>query len=97
MEVLFAFLNWTSSFSHVDEESGSKMDIHNLATVMTPNILYPNAKNSTVDESFLAIEAVNCLITYNDTMCEVCSLRSRTLSSYTHGFWTDTRRSTVGP
>lgn len=71
MEVLFAFLNWASSFSHVDEESGSKMDIHNLATVMTPNILYPNAKNSTVDESFLAIEAVNALITYNDTLSEV--------------------------
>lgn len=71
MEVLFAFLNWTSSFSHVDEESGSKMDIHNLATVMAPNILYPNAKNGTVDESFLAIEAINALITYNDTMCEI--------------------------
>ncbi|KAJ5091097.1 hypothetical protein NUU61_005967 [Penicillium alfredii] len=71
MEVLFAFLNWTSSFSHVDEDTGSKMDIHNLATVMTPNILYPNAKNSTVDESFLAIEAVNALIAYNDTMCEI--------------------------
>jgi hypothetical protein len=71
MEVLFAFLNWTSSFSHVDEDTGSKMDIHNLATVITPNILYPNTKNSTVDESFLAIEAVNALITYNDTMCEV--------------------------
>ncbi|KAJ5217980.1 uncharacterized protein N7498_000079 [Penicillium cinerascens] len=71
MEVLFTFLNWTSSFSHVDEESGSKMDIHNLATVMTPNILYPNTKNSTVDESFMAIEAVNALITYNDTMCEI--------------------------
>lgn len=71
MEVLFAFLNWTSSFSHVDEDTGSKMDIHNLATVMTPNILYPNTKNSTVDESFLAIEAVNALITYNDAMCEV--------------------------
>lgn len=73
LEILFAFLNWTSSFSHVDEESGSKMDIHNLATVMTPNILYPNAKNSTVEESFLSIEAVNALITYNDTMCEVSS------------------------
>jgi hypothetical protein len=71
MEVLFTFLNWTSSFSHIDEESGSKMDIHNLATVMTPNILYPNTKNGTVDESFLAIEAVNALITYNDTMCEI--------------------------
>ncbi|KAL5338910.1 hypothetical protein BJX70DRAFT_398291 [Aspergillus crustosus] len=71
MEVLFAFLNWTSSFSHVDEETGSKMDIHNLATVMTPNILYPNTKTSAVDESFLAIEAVNALIAYNDTMCEI--------------------------
>jgi RhoGAP domain len=69
MEVLFAFLNWTSSFSHVDEDSGSKMDIHNLATVMTPNVLY--SRNSAVEESFLAIEAVNTLITYNDTMCEV--------------------------
>lgn len=71
MEVLFSFLNWTSSFSHIDEDTGSKMDIHNLATVITPNILYPNAKNSTVDESFMAIEAVNALITYNDNMCEV--------------------------
>lgn len=79
MEVLFSFLNWTSSFSHVDEDSGSKMDIHNLATVITPNILYPNAKTSTVDESFLAIEAVNALITYNDNMCEVSSPPSSSL------------------
>ncbi|KAJ6172753.1 hypothetical protein N7470_001820 [Penicillium chermesinum] len=71
MEVLFSFLNWTSSFAHIDEDTGSKMDIHNLATVITPNILYPNTKSSTVDESFLAIEAVNSLITYNDNMCEI--------------------------
>ena len=71
MEVLFSFLNWASSFSHVDEESGSKMDIHNLATVITPNILYANAKNVAMDESFLAIEAVHSLIEYNEAMCEV--------------------------
>ena len=71
MEVLFSFLNWTSSFSQVDEESGSKMDIHNLATVVTPNILYSNSKVAGVDDSFLAIEAVTTLIEYNDTMCEV--------------------------
>lgn len=71
MEILFSFLNWTSSFSHVDEESGSKMDVHNLATVMTPNILYSNSKNPGMDDSFLAIEAVTSLIEYNDTMCEV--------------------------
>jgi len=76
MEVLFSFLHWVSSFSHVDEESGSKMDIHNLATVITPNILYlkqdkPSVNDSSVNDSFLAIEAVHSLIYNNEAMCEV--------------------------
>lgn len=71
LEILFSFLNWASSFSQVDEETGSKMDTHNLATVITPNILYSNSKNIGMDESFLAIEAVHSLIDYNDQMCEV--------------------------
>lgn len=71
MEVLFAFLNWTASFSHVDEESGSKMDIHNLATVMAPNVLYTNNKVPGMDESFLAIESVAQLIANNDLFAEV--------------------------
>ncbi|KAK9475371.1 uncharacterized protein V1510DRAFT_358627 [Dipodascopsis tothii] len=45
VEVILHFLNWVASFSHVDEESGSKMDIHNLATVITPNILYSNSSH----------------------------------------------------
>ncbi|QIW96957.1 hypothetical protein AMS68_002475 [Peltaster fructicola] len=71
MEVLFTFMNWVSSFSHVDEESGSKMDIHNLATVITPNILHKGKDDNPVDESFLAIEAVHSLIECNEEMCEV--------------------------
>ncbi|KAK2743521.1 hypothetical protein FQN57_004818 [Myotisia sp. PD_48] len=72
MEVLFSFLNWVSSFSHVDDETGSKMDIHNLATVLTPGILYTDStKIVGVDDSFLAIEAVTTLIEHNDEMCEV--------------------------
>jgi hypothetical protein len=71
MEVLFAFLKWAASFSHVDEESGSKMDVHNLSTVMAPNILYSNIKQPPVDDSFLAIEAVNLLIESNETFCQV--------------------------
>nr|POF12942.1 rho-type gtpase-activating protein 1 [Quercus suber] len=58
MEVLFTFMNWVSSFSHVDEESGSKMDIHNLATVITPNILHRGKDVVPVDDSFMGIEAV---------------------------------------
>jgi len=74
MEILFSFLNWVASFSHIDEESGSKMDIHNLATVITPNILYPknkDGKDGGEDTYFLAIEAINTLIEYNEQMCEV--------------------------
>ena len=73
MEVLFAFLKWVSSFAHIDEESGSKMDSHNLATVMAPNILYTNAKSPTVDDSFLAIEAINQLIKSNEIFSQVWS------------------------
>ena len=72
LEILFSFLVWASSFSQVDEESGSKMDTHNLATVITPNILKDKSTIVGMDEnSFLAIEAVNSLIEYNDQMCEV--------------------------
>lgn len=71
MEILFSFLNWTASFSHIDEESGSKMDIHNLSTVITPNILYSKNKEFGMDDSFLAIEAVHTMIEYNERMSEV--------------------------
>ena len=70
MEVLFCFLQWVASFSAVDEDIGSKMDIHNLATVMSPNLLH-NGKTEVTEGSFLAIEAVNSLITYNEYMAEV--------------------------
>lgn len=74
MEVLFNFLQWVSSFSHVDEESGSKMDIHNLATVITPNILHLGKREVPLDDNLLAIEAVHTLIEFNEYMCEVSSL-----------------------
>ena len=51
------------------------MDTHNLATVITPNILKERTEKAGMDESsFLAIEAVNLLIDYNDQMCEVSML-----------------------
>jgi hypothetical protein len=72
LEVLFHFLNWAASFAEVDAESGSKMDSHNIATVMAPNILYPDPKvPGLVDESFISIEAVHMLLENNDQLCEV--------------------------
>lgn len=74
MEILFNFLNWASSFHTVDEETGSKMDIHNLATVIAPNLLYSSQKSPDMDSSFLAIEAVHSMIECNDSMCEVSAI-----------------------
>lgn len=52
------------------------MDTHNLATVIAPNILKerPTATVGMDDSSFLAIEAVNYIIEFNDQMCEVSDL-----------------------
>lgn len=70
LEILCCFFNWVASFHQVDEDTGSKMDTHNLATVIAPNILFTNAKTP-VDDNFLAIEVVHSLIECNEQMCEV--------------------------
>ena len=50
----------SGSGAHTDD--GNKMDLDNLATVITPNILYSKSKNPADDESVLAIEAVRLLL-----------------------------------
>lgn len=72
LEILFSFLKWAGSFHQVDEESGSKMDIKNLATVIAPNILYSSSKVAGLDmEPMFAVNAVEDLITFNEEMCLV--------------------------
>lgn len=73
MEVVFSFLFWVATFSHVDEETGSKMDLHNLATVITPNVLYAKGKDGSpvVDDSFSAIEVIKALIENTQEFCQV--------------------------
>lgn len=76
MEALFVFLKWVASFSHVDEETGSKMDLQNLATVISPNILYAKGKDPVRDESFLAARVVHELLERQDEYWEVrCRVR----------------------
>ncbi|EDK41839.1 conserved hypothetical protein [Lodderomyces elongisporus NRRL YB-4239] len=65
LEVLLYFFSWVASFAEVDEESGSKMDTHNLATVIAPNILFTKQSSNQTEQGdnyFLAIEVVNQLI-----------------------------------
>lgn len=75
LEILFCFLKWASSFHQVDDESGSKMDIKNLATVIAPNILFANDKAPALDSDHMfAITAVETLVNYLEEMCLVCYL-----------------------
>ncbi|KZS94563.1 RhoGAP-domain-containing protein [Sistotremastrum niveocremeum HHB9708] len=65
-EVLCVFLKWVASFAHVDEETGSKMDLPNLATVICPSILYSKGRDIARDESFGAIRVVTELLENQD-------------------------------
>ena len=66
MEVIFVFLKWVASFSHLDAETGSKMDLGNLATVICPSILYSRGRDAVRDESFGAIRVVTALLENQD-------------------------------
>ncbi|OCH93648.1 RhoGAP-domain-containing protein [Obba rivulosa] len=66
LEVLFVFLKWVASFAHMDEETGSKMDLPNLATVICPSILYSRGRDAVRDESFGAIRVVTVLLEHQD-------------------------------
>ncbi|KAG8934001.1 hypothetical protein FRC00_012583 [Tulasnella sp. 408] len=66
MEALFVFLKWVASFSHVDEETGSKMDLQNLATVICPSILYAKGREASREDSFTAIPVVTELLEDQD-------------------------------
>jgi hypothetical protein len=66
MEVIFVFLKWVASFSHLDSETGSKMDLGNLATVICPSILYSRGRDAVRDESFGAIRVVTSLLENQD-------------------------------
>lgn len=71
VEVLFIFLRWVASFSYRDEETGSRMDMQNLATVICPSILYARGANAAKDESFIAIQAVQQLLDGQDDFYRV--------------------------
>ncbi|KAK4227214.1 hypothetical protein QBC38DRAFT_196855 [Podospora fimiseda] len=72
MEILFCFLKWVGSFHQVDDESGSKMDVKNLATVIAPNVLFDRNKVSALDsDPMYAILAVEVLIMNIEEMCIV--------------------------
>ncbi|PPQ88709.1 hypothetical protein CVT25_009473 [Psilocybe cyanescens] len=66
MEVLFVFLKWVASFAHMDAETGSKMDLGNLATVICPSILYARGRDALRDETFSGLRVITSLLENQD-------------------------------
>jgi len=76
LEVLLYFFSWVASFAEIDEETGSKMDTHNLATVIAPNILLSKEQaetggNQLSESHFIAIEVVNQLIEIHEELAVI--------------------------
>lgn len=66
MEVLFVFLKWVASFAHMDAETGSKMDLENLAKVICPSILYARGRDPLRDETLSGVHVVTLLLENQD-------------------------------
>ncbi len=70
LQVLFVFLKWVASFAHVDE-SGNKMDLQNLSTVLAPNLLYSKRRDAARDDAFSSIRVVTEFLERQDELYTV--------------------------
>lgn len=66
MEVLFVFFKFVATFSYVDDETGSRMDAANLATVLAPSLLFTRATEPTTAEALVAQRIVYDMIEHQD-------------------------------
>ncbi|KAG8914924.1 hypothetical protein FRC02_004788, partial [Tulasnella sp. 418] len=65
LEALFVFLKWVAT-SYVDEESGSKMDFPDLASLLGPSILYAKGREAAMEDSLTSISIVTELLENQD-------------------------------
>lgn len=66
LEVLLVFLKWVASFAHSLDDTGSKMDLPNLATVIGPSILFTPGRDPAFESSFGVIRVVTELLENQD-------------------------------
>lgn len=71
LEVLLVFLKWVASFAHSLDDTGSLMDLPNLATVIGPSILFSAGRDSAFDTSLGVIKVVTELLVNQDDIFTV--------------------------
>ncbi|KAI5474490.1 hypothetical protein MNV49_003213 [Pseudohyphozyma bogoriensis] len=62
MEVVFLFLDWLSTYAHINVKVGNRMDLSNIATVMAPTLLRPSSRDPHPAEVPAMIAAVLTLL-----------------------------------
>lgn len=84
LEILVYFLNWVSSFAHVDEDTGSKMDKQNLATVLGPTIAMSReeAAAGSVDKPPLMLDPESKAGNSDNSESDVMSKNTSSSSTY---------------
>lgn len=98
LEVLLSFFKWVATFHQVDEDTGSRMDVHNLARVIAPNILYCSTKTpSFSDEPMTAVACVEdliqfneefCMVSFDNVFCSSATLTNNPLNRFRTSLWT---------
>lgn len=71
LEVLLVFLKWVASFAHSLDDTGSKMDLLNLATVIGPSILFTPGRDPAFESSFSVIRVVTELLENQDEIFSI--------------------------
>jgi hypothetical protein len=67
MEVLFVFLKWVAQFGHLHHDTGSKIDLGDLAMSLYPTILKARSKNAArPDDPLGGIRVVTALLENQD-------------------------------
>ncbi|GAA5909457.1 hypothetical protein JCM6882_002649 [Rhodosporidiobolus microsporus] len=71
MEIVFLFLDWLSTYAHVDIKVGNQMDLSSIAVVMAPVLLRPNHRPPKPIEYKQMVAAVLALLEDQHVLHEI--------------------------
>ncbi|GAA5919554.1 hypothetical protein JCM1841_001007 [Sporobolomyces salmonicolor] len=71
MEVVFLFLDWLSTYAHIDVKDGNQMELTSIAKVMAPSLLRPHKRDPKPVEIPAMIAAILNLLENQHVMHEI--------------------------
>ncbi|GAA5984797.1 hypothetical protein JCM11641_002743 [Rhodosporidiobolus odoratus] len=71
MEVVFLFLDWLSTYAHIDVKDGNRMDLSAISRVMAPTLLRPHHRDAKPEEVPSMISSVLMLLEDQHVLHEI--------------------------